>query len=96
MITVPRVSRLYLGLTLLMYFISLDLAEEAVGPCTSALSLPAKSIRFRAAMATQGGPCEFLDSTITRKLIGKLHAVRTRGSLVEVRASDVLVLVPKD
>jgi hypothetical protein len=39
-------------LTLFIYFISFDLAEEAAGPWTSALSLPAKSIKLRAAMLT--------------------------------------------
>jgi hypothetical protein len=69
MITVPKVNKLYMVFTLLIYFISLDLAELAAGPWTSALSLPARSIRFKAAIATSDFPLVFLDSTITRKLI---------------------------
>ena len=64
----PRVRRLYLQDTLLIYLISFDLAIDELGPCTSALSLPAKSIKFSAATATSPLPAVLLLSIITLNL----------------------------
>jgi hypothetical protein len=51
-----------------MYFISFVRAELAAGLWTLALSLPAKSIRFKAATDKPVLSSEFLDSTMTLKL----------------------------